>query len=314
MDEILNSKKKNNKQKTNVKKLSNKKKKSKRKSNRNSTSKNKKIISEISFNKKQKSSSKSCINNNKGLNLLNEKMLTTNNNQEKSVAFTEYELNTMCYIEALKYDKRTFINYYISLIRTKHPLIFTFCPIKDYNSRMIKLSIFLLFISFHYCANTFFFNESTIHKIYLDKGIYDFIYFLPYIALSFLISHTLITLIKNNILSDKNICEIKKEETYLDASKKISKVKKCLAIKYVIYYIIGVIILLFLWYYLSTFGAVYKNTQIHLIKNTIISISFSFLYPFAINILPGIFRFIALNDPNKGKKCLYKYSLILQII
>ena len=249
----------------------------------------------------------------KSLNI-NEKIITSNNSEEKPISLTEYELNTMCYIKAIKYDKRKFINYYISLIRTKHPLILSFCPINDYNSRMIKLSLFLLFFSFHYSANTFFFNESTIHKIYIDKGTYDFDYFLPYIVFSFLISHALITLIKNIILSEKNICEIKKEKTYVEASNKIAKVKNLLSIKYTVYYILGVIVLSFLWYYLSTFGAVYKNTQIYLIKNTAISITFSFLYPFAINIIPGIVRFYALKHPKKEKKCMYKTSLIFQII
>ena len=313
MEEILNSKEKKNIQvKTKIKKMPNNK---KRKSIKNNTYKDKKNIKKINLSKnKNFSSSRAFTNNNKELNLKNEKKTTSNNAEEKQIFFTAYELNTMCYKNALKYDKRKFFNYYISLIKTKHPLILSFCPIKDYNSSMIKLSIFLLFISFHFCTNTFFFNESTIHKIYLDKGTYDFIYFLSYIVFSFLISDTLITLIRNIILSEKNICEIKKENTYKEASKKILKVKKCLAIKYVIYYIIGVIILSFLWYYLSSFGAVYKNTQIYLIKNTAISIAFSFLCPFIINILPGIIRFYALKAPNKDKKCLYNFSLILQFI
>ena len=35
----------------------------------------------------------------------------------------DYELNSLSYEEAIKYDKRTFIQYYISLLRTKHPII-----------------------------------------------------------------------------------------------------------------------------------------------------------------------------------------------
>ena len=37
-----------------------------------------------------------------------------------------------------EYDKRTFESYYISLIKTKHPIIFHFCSINDYNSKMYK--------------------------------------------------------------------------------------------------------------------------------------------------------------------------------
>ena len=55
------------------------------------------------------------------------------------------------------------------------------------------------------------------------------------------------------------------------------KVRKCLIIKYICFYIFGTFFLLFLWYYLSSFGAVYKNTQIYLIKNTLISVGFSLI-------------------------------------
>ena len=312
MNEILSSKEKETQLKRIAKKKSINKKNTKKNIKKNN--KKRKILSEINISKSQNLSFKSDIKTINNLNKINEKMITTNTSDKKEIDLTVYELNTMSYENAIEYDKRKYINYYISLIRLKHPFIFSFCPIKDYNSRMIKLSIFLLFFSFQYSSNTFFFNESTIHKIYLDKGTYDFIYFLPYIVFSFLISHILITLIKIIILSEKHICEIKKEKTYEGASMKYLKVKRSLALRYILYYIIGVIILSFLWYYLSSFGAVYKNSQIYLIKNTILSIILSFLYPFVINILPGILRFYALKDSHKEKECIYKISLIIQII
>ena len=68
------------------------------------------------------------------------------------------------------------------------------------------------------------------------------------------------------------------------------------------------------WYYISCFCAVYKNSQIHLIKDTLISFGFSMLYPFALCILPGIFRIPALRADKSDKECLYKFSKILQLI
>ena len=103
------------------------------------------------------------------------------NKREIIQIFNDYELNSFSYNQALKYDKRTYFQYYISLIKTKHPLIFSFCPIDDYNSIIIKISIFLLFFSVNYSINRVFFDESTIHKIYEDKGIYNFIYLVPQI-------------------------------------------------------------------------------------------------------------------------------------
>ena len=60
-----------------------------------------------------------------------------------------------------------------------------------------------------YFMNALFFSETTIHKIYKDGGVYNFIYLIPNILYSFFISHFIITIIKFISLSDRNISEIK---------------------------------------------------------------------------------------------------------
>ena len=60
------------------------------------------------------------------------------------------------------------------------------------------------------------------------------------------------------------------------------------------------------------FGAIYRNTQLHLLKDTLISFGLSLFYPFFICLLPGLFRIPALSDKNKNSKCLYKFSKFLQ--
>ena len=74
----------------------------------------------------------------------------------------------------------------------------------------------------------------------------------------------------------------------------------------------NLVFLLFFWYYLSSFGAVYKNSQIYLIKNTVISYGFSLIYPFFINIFPSILRIYSLK--RKENECKYKISRLIQII
>ena len=62
------------------------------------------------------------------------------------------------------------------------------------------------------------------------------------------------------------------------------------------------------------FGAVYRNTQIHLIKDTLTSFALSLVYPLGIYILPGLFRIPALRAKNRNKKCLYKISKLVNLI
>ena len=60
------------------------------------------------------------------------------------------------------------------------------------------------------------------------------------------------------------------------------------------------------------FGVIYKNTQIHLLKDTLMSIGLSVIFPFVIYLLPGVFRVPALSINNNKGKCLYNFSKLLQ--
>ena len=95
---------------------------------------------------------------------------------KKDINLNDYELNNLPYIQALELDKRTFIDYYISLIKTKQLLIFTFYTKNDYNSSIIKICLFLFCFASYFIVNALFFNDSTMHKIYEDQGKYDLIY------------------------------------------------------------------------------------------------------------------------------------------
>ena len=106
------------------------------------------------------------------------------------------------------------------------------------------------------------------HKIYEEGGKYDVFYFLPKIFFSFIISYYITSLIKIIFLFQKNIIKIKQENLLSIAIEISYKVKKNLIIKYIIFFIVGIIFLFFFWMLLSSFGAVYPNTQIFIFKNT----------------------------------------------
>ena len=98
--------------------------------------------------------------------------------------YNEEELNNLPYKLALKFDKRTYWEYYISLLKTKHIIIFTFCYNKDYNSKIIKIDLFFISFILSYTINALFYSDSTMHKIYEDQGSYNFVYQLPQIIYS----------------------------------------------------------------------------------------------------------------------------------
>ena len=226
--------------------------------------------------------------------------------------FNDYELNTLPYKEALLYDKREVLGIYCSIIRRNHPLLFSFFPIEDYNTMIIKLDIFILKFCICSAINALFFTQATIHKIYTDKGSYKLGFYLPKIIISFFFTHIIIVIIKYIFLSERNILNVKKIQSYKKAKEEADKARRCLIIKYILFYVIGSGFLGLFWFYLSSFCAVYKNTQIFLIINTFISLGISIIYPCIINILPSIIRKISLN--NNNSECLYITSKIIQII
>ena len=97
-------------------------------------------------------------------------------------------MNNLVYEKALKIDNRTYFQYYISLIKRKELIIFIFYTKDDYNSRKIKISLLLFSFSLYYTVNCLFFNDETMHKIYQDKGKFNFNYKLPIIIYSTIIS------------------------------------------------------------------------------------------------------------------------------
>ena len=248
-------------------------------------------------------------NINKKLNKESNKNIKTN-----YIVYNDFELNTLNYKEALKYDKRTYFQYYWSLLKIKQIIIFTFFPVKDYNSFIIKFNLFCFSFLLSYSVNALFFNEPTMHKIYIDKGSYNFIYHIPQIIYSTIISKVINSLLKLLSLSQRNILEIKNETKINEIIIKKQKILKCLKIKFILFYTISLIFLFFFWYYLSCFCAVYKNTQYQLLEDTVISYALSLLYPFGLSLFPGIFRIPSLKDKKNNKECMYRMSKIIQII
>ena len=228
--------------------------------------------------------------------------------------YNDNELNELPYDLALKYDNRSFSQYYISLLKTKHTLIFIFFYNKDYNSKIIKIDLFFIGFSINYTVNALFFTDNTMHNIYVSKGSFDIEYQLPKIIYSSLISMILNTLLKILALSNSKIIEFKQNKNRKDVEKRGDELNDNLKIKFILFFIIRFIFSLFFWYYISMFGAIYRNTQYHLLKDTLISFGLSLIYPFFIYLIPGIFRIPALTDSQKDSQCLYKFSQILQVI
>ena len=253
--------------------------------------------------------------------------MTTSGNKKASynlikiLSYNDTEKNELSYEKAFLYDKRTFLQYYYSLLKIKNLFLFAFFPNKDYNSRIIK--IFLFFFSFftQLTINALYFTDDTMHKIYMDKGKFDFIYNIPQIVFSSFISYIVDSLIGYLSQSEKDIIEVKnmkKKRMNKKHIKKVSnivkKVLSKLSIKFVFFFLVSFIVVLVFGFYVICFCGVYTNTQIHLITDSGISFGLGLASPFIINLIPGILRIPSLRDKNKNRRLLYKLSSYLEIL
>ena len=247
-------------------------------------------------------------------------MELNNNNKDKQIEklknimkYNTDEMNDLSYDLALNYDKRSYCQFYISLLRVKHNLIYSFYNYDDYNSRIIKIDLFFIGLIMDYAVNALFFNDETMHKIYIDKGLFDWKTQIPITIYSFLISTILNIPLSLLGLSNDSIIAFKHLKN-IGIKKKRKKLIFCLKLKFIFYFLISFIFLLFFWYYISIFGVVYKNTQYHLLKDTLLSFALSLFYPFITCLLPGLFRITSLSNPKKKRECLYNFSKIFQLI
>ena len=178
---------------------------------------------------------------------------------------------------------------------------------------MIKKVIFIFSFALLYTVNCLFFQDWTINRIYEENGDFNLLYQLPQIIYSSIISSIIILIVKTLGLTEKKIIEIKKNKDIYNEEEKINKILKLLKIKFILFFIMIFLFLILFWYYLGCFCAVYKNTQIHLLKDALISFGLSLIYPLGLNLLPGIFRTLALKKETKKRKLVYLISQIFQI-
>ena len=174
---------------------------------------------------------------------------------------------------------------------------------------IIKNFLFFFFFTLNLTVNALFFNDDTMHKIYIDEGKYNLLYQIPQIIYSSIISGVISTLIKYLSLSQDDIIALKNTNEKNISKKRYKKLLLKLKIKFTLFFMLAILFLLFFLYYLSCFCGIYRNTQIHLLKDSCIGFALSLLEPFWQSLLFGLLRIYSLKNK---KEFLYKFYLFLE--
>ena len=156
----------------------------------------------------------------------------------------DLDLNNLTYEKAIEKDHRRFIQIYWSRLKSKHLIIFTFFVKNDHNLIYIKITRFIFLICTNMAMNVMFFFDSSMHKIYLDYGKYNFIQQIPQILYSSLLSLVIEILIGILSYTDINIYYIRQMKEF--NSIRIKKIFQTIKIKLLIFFIITFIFFYFI--------------------------------------------------------------------
>ena len=225
---------------------------------------------------------------------------------------TENELNFSSYIEAKQNDKRSFCKYYISLIKTKHLLVFPFTIKNDFNSRSMKICFLFLIFGINLTIVIFFIDESSFHELYISKGAFNIFFHLPKIIYATIISLFLKDLLISTIFTERNFIQKRNKILSGVIDKKNREMAK-ISLKCACFFPISIIILFICFYYIMCFGSVFRNSHIFILKMALISFMIQLIFPIIFNIIPCITRKYSLKK-SKNKECLYRFSQLLQLI
>ena len=226
----------------------------------------------------------------------------------------DYELNHLWYLAAIKLDKRNCGKIYCSLLNRDQIIRSTCFACDDYNLFYVKALKLIFVIANLMAMNAFLFADKSFHKLFMSGVKYYFSYQILQIILSVIITYFLETILCYVTYTDRYIYEIKnfyKNEKHNDD---IFRILKYIRIKLITFFIVSFIILLFYWYFVSAFCAVYPNTQKIYILDCTISFLIFCVIPFITYAIVTILRVIAVQDREKKRcKCLYKISRAIPI-
>ena len=281
----------------------------------NNNNNDEKRIHDVLHTDKKRSSKTLIIDHKRKSDLLSKKKPVEEDNEDnEEKKFDDFQLNNLEYLEAIEYDKRNFIQTYWSILKREHIIIFTFFIRNDYNLVHVKFSRFFFLICTDMAMNVIFFTDDSMHKVYKNYGKYDFLEQIPQIIYSTAVSQALELILCYLSLTDKHLYEIKEIKNIQRKMDVVFKILRCVKFKLAGFYIFTFIFFVFYWYLVASFCAVYQNTQIIFIKDSISSFLVGLLYPFILYLFPAFLRIIALKDRNKKRlKIIFKISDVIPI-
>ena len=224
------------------------------------------------------------------------------------------DLDDLEYDDAIKFDKRTFCEFFIERLSEKQIIMNTFYYKENLKPKSIKIILFLLNIDLYFVINGFFYNEEYLSALFNSNKEETFF---SYIARSFsnFVYATLVGVIIGTIIDCIFIEESRVKRTFLrekgnpvqlryEISIITTKIKK----RYIIFILLCFFISIISWYYVSCFNHVYPGVKIEWIKSSITIIIIMQIISILVVLLEGIVRDLSFHYQSEK---LFKFKKFL---
>ena len=151
-------------------------------------------------------------------------------------------------------------------------------------------------------------DDWTLHELYISKGMLNlFFNNIPRIMYATIVSYFIKIILAWAISTEDIFLSIKKVG-HIQTQKFLGK----FGMIFVIYFGSVIFLLLFYWFYIMCFFAVFPKSQIFVLEISGISFVLLLIIPIIIDIFPPLFRLYSLNS--KNREYPYKFSQFLQLI
>ena len=221
-------------------------------------------------------------------------------------------MNFSSYVDAKQNDKRSCCKYYISLMKTKHLLVFPFTIKNDFNSRAMKICFLFLIFGINLTTVIMFIDESCFHELYISKGAFNILFHFPKIIYATIISLFLKDILISTIFTEKNFLQ-KKYKMLSGVVDKRNKDMAKISLKCACFFPISIILLFIFFYYIMCFGSVFRKSHVFILEMALISFGIQLIFPIVFNIIPCIVRKYSLKK-SKNREYIYQFSQLLQLI
>ena len=181
----------------------------------------------------------------------------------------------------------------------------------------MKLSFMLYIFSIFLVTSTIFVNDSTLHKLYMSNGKTEIFDDIPKIVYTVLISSTIKNILLLICFPENDIIDIRRfgSKVIFQQNQGVQKSLTSVIIRCYLYFLISEITLIVFWTYIACFFLIFPNTQIYVLKKTLVSIGISLVAPFILYIIPSFIRNLSIkSEATQSSYCFYVIAIILQAI